>query len=52
MRKPDIAPALVKKLKLYIAPAKSKKRPIITPITPDETESGEETSLVDKSENK
>jgi len=52
MRKPDVMPALVKKLKLRIAPAKSKKRPIITPITPDKTKSGEETSLVNELENK
>jgi hypothetical protein len=52
MRKPNAAPALIKKLKLYIALTKSKKRLIITPIIPDETESGEETSLVNKSENK
>ena len=51
MRKPNAAPALIKKLKLRIAPAKSKKRPIITPAIPDETKSGEEISLVNKSEN-
>jgi hypothetical protein len=51
VRKPDAAPALAKKLKLYIAPTKSKKRPIITPAILDETKSGEETSLVDESEN-
>ena len=51
MRKPDAAPALIKKLKLYIAPAKSKKRPIITPAILDETESSEETSLVNELEN-
>ena len=50
-RKPDAAPALVKKLKLRIVPAKSKKRPIITPAILDKTESGEETSLVNESEN-
>ena len=51
MRKPDAAPALIKKLKLRIAPAKSKKRLIITPAILDETESGEETSLVEELEN-
>jgi hypothetical protein len=50
-RKPDATPALAKKPKLRTAPAKSKKRPIATPATPDETESGEETSSVDESEN-
>jgi hypothetical protein len=52
MRKPNAAPALVKKLKLYIAPTKSKKRPIITPVILDETESGKEISLVNKLKNK
>jgi hypothetical protein len=51
MKKPNVAPALIKKLKLRIAPAKSKKQPIITPAILDETESGKETSLVDESEN-
>jgi hypothetical protein len=51
MRKPDAAPALVKKLKLYIVPTKSKKRLIITPAILDETKSSEEISLVNESEN-
>jgi hypothetical protein len=51
MRKLDAAPALVKKLKLRIIPAKSKKRPIITPVILDETENGKEISLIDKLEN-
>jgi hypothetical protein len=52
MRKPNITPALIKKLKLYIAPIKSKKRPIITPAILDEIKSNKEISLVNKSENK
>jgi hypothetical protein len=51
MRKPNVAPALVKKLKLYIIPIKSKKRPIITPAIPDETKSGKEINLIDELEN-
>ena len=51
MRKPDAAPALIKKLKLRIAPAKSKKRLIITPATTNETESSDKTSLIDELEN-
>jgi hypothetical protein len=51
MRKPDVAPALIKKLKLRIIPTKSKKRPIIILAIPYETESSEEISLIDKSEN-
>ncbi len=50
-RKPDVMPALAKKLKLRMAPAKSKKRSNTTPATLDETESSEETSSVDESEN-
>jgi hypothetical protein len=52
MRKPNAALALIKKLKLYIVPAKSKKRPIITPDIPDKTESNKEISLINKLENK
>jgi hypothetical protein len=44
-------PAPIKKPKLYIVATKSKKRPIITSATTDETDSGEETSLVDESGN-
>jgi hypothetical protein len=34
-----------------MVPAKSKKRPIITPAIPDETKSGKEMSLVNELEN-
>jgi hypothetical protein len=50
-RKPNVIPTPVKKLKLYIVITKSKKRPIVTSAIIDETDSGEETSLVDKSGN-
>jgi hypothetical protein len=51
VRKLDVMPTPVKKPKLRIAATKSKKRPIITSAIIDETNSGEETSLVDKSGN-
>jgi hypothetical protein len=51
MRKPNIIPTPVKKLKLYIVATKSKKRLIVTSTIIDETNSGEETSLVDESGN-
>jgi hypothetical protein len=51
VRKPDVMPAPVKKLKLYIAATKSKKRPIATSAIIDETDSGEEISSVDESGN-
>jgi hypothetical protein len=41
-------PTPAKKLKLYIVATKSKKWPIITSTIIDETNSGEETSLVDE----
>jgi hypothetical protein len=50
-RKPNVIPAPIKKLKLYIVATKSKKRPIVTSAIIDETNSGEETSLVDESGN-
>jgi hypothetical protein len=50
-RKPNATPALIKKPKLRTALAKSKKRSNITPTILGETESSEETSLVDESEN-
>jgi hypothetical protein len=52
MRKPNAVLALIKKLKLYIIPIKSKKRLIITPAILDKTKSGKETSLVNELENK
>jgi hypothetical protein len=51
VRKHDAIPAPAKKLKLYIVATKSKKRPIATSAIIDETNSSEETSLVDKSGN-
>jgi hypothetical protein len=45
-------PAPVKKLKLYIVATKLKKRPIATSAIIDETNSGEEMSLVDELGNK
>jgi hypothetical protein len=51
VRKPNAMPAPAKKPKLYMAAAKSKKRPIATSAIMDETDSGEETSLVDESGN-
>jgi hypothetical protein len=48
VRKPNVMPAPVKKPKLYIVATKSKKRPIITSAIIDETNSGEEMSLVDE----
>ena len=41
----------MKKPKLRTAAAKAKKRTTTTPARADETESGEEMSLVDESEN-
>jgi hypothetical protein len=52
VRKPDAIPAPIKKLKLYIVATKLKKWPITTSTIMDETNSGEEISLVDKSGNK
>jgi hypothetical protein len=52
VRKPNIIPTPAKKPKLYIAATKSKKWPIVTSAIIDETNSGEETSLVDESGNK
>jgi hypothetical protein len=52
VRKPDAMPAPAKKPKLCIVATKSKKRPITTSAIIDETNSGEETSLVDESGNK
>jgi hypothetical protein len=50
-RKLDVIPTPVKKLKLYIVATKLKKRLIATSAIMDETNSGEETSLVDESGN-
>jgi hypothetical protein len=50
-RKLNAIPAPVKKPKLRIVATKSKKRPIATSAIMDETNSGEETSLVDESGN-
>jgi hypothetical protein len=50
-RKPNIIPTPAKKLKLRIVATKSKKWPIITSTITDETNSGEEISLVDESGN-
>jgi hypothetical protein len=43
--------AYIKKPKSSIVAAKSKKRPIITPIITNEAKSSNKTSLVNKSEN-
>jgi hypothetical protein len=47
-RKPNAIPAPAKKPKLRIVATKLKKRLIATSAITDETDSGEETSLVDK----
>jgi hypothetical protein len=51
VRKLNVIPAPIKKLKLRIVATKSKKRLIVTSAIIDETNSGEETSLVDESGN-
>jgi hypothetical protein len=50
-RKLNVMPTPVKKLKLYIVATKSKKWLIATSAIMDETNSGEETSLVNESGN-